>query len=420
MSNHFLQVLKNRHFIKLWLSQILSQFAINVLNFMLIARIYEQTRSSIAVSFLWISYALPAIFFLPLAGPMVDVVSRKKILLFTNILQGLTVLIFLAIGHEIYAIFPIVFLYSALNQFYVPAETASIPDLISEKHLSSANSLFFITTQATFILGFGAGGLLLSLFGAKFLFIGSSAMLFIAAIAVAFLPDRIVVRNKLSTSFTNFWQEFFKGYSFLKNEPGILFPIILLVSGNMLLSVLAAIFPVLGQDLLGQSIRQTGLSVIIPAGLGAFLGSLLIPKLTIKLRKRFIVETGMGLLITSLLCLALIVPISAIVFPTISLIRLFVGAPLIFIMGFSGIIIFIPSQTAVQERTPNILRGRILGVSWFLMTVASIFPLIFAGAITDYLGINSMLSIMAIFVAVALFYSRKLGDSYIQKSSHDK
>src|SRR3989338_5137701 len=180
----FFPVVKNRNFLKLWRSQILSQMTIHLVNFMLISRIFEKTGSSVAVSMLWISYALPAIFLLPISGPLVDIMNRKRILLFTNILQAVTVLSFLVVNDHIYSVLPIVFIYSALNQFYIPAEAASIPDLVPKNFLPAANSLFLLTSQLMFVIGFGAGGSLISLLGHKIPFLLSSLMLTLAAVAV--------------------------------------------------------------------------------------------------------------------------------------------------------------------------------------------------------------------------------------------
>ncbi len=416
MKSPFIPVLKNANFLKLWVSQILSQLTINVVNFLLIAKIFEKTGSSIAVSFLWISYALPAIFLLPIAGTVVDSVNRRLVLFFTNLLQAATIMLFLPLGHKFYAIFPIVFLYSSLNQFYIPAEAASIPDLVPQKYLAAANSLFFITSQAMFILGFGLSGPLLSLLGPQLPFIISVLMLLIAAAATAFLPDRKPTHKKsLTSNMANFWEEFKVGYEYIKSQRGLFFPLVILVAGNLLISVTAATFPLIGQDILGSGIRETGITLTLPVGLGALLSGYLIPRLIHRVRRRQLIEVGMFILALGILFFALVVPEIGNVFPHTKNIRLIFGMPTILLMGFASIMVFIPSQTIVQERTPEDLRGRILSASSFLMTIVSIIPLIFGSAIAEVLGIRTTLILVAFLVAIALFYSRKLGDKYMIK-----
>ncbi len=124
---------QNRHFDLVWASQILSQITLNMINFVMATRIYERTGSTLAVSFLWVFYYLPAFFLGPFSGLFVDWWSRRKTLLYTNLLQSLTIGLYLFLGDRIYPIYPIVFLYSLLNQFYCPAEAASIPWLVRDK-----------------------------------------------------------------------------------------------------------------------------------------------------------------------------------------------------------------------------------------------------------------------------------------------
>ena len=76
------------NFYLLWTSQILSQITINIMNFLLLARLYEITGSSIATSLLWVTYAIPTIFFGPIGASLADLISRRKTLMVTNFMQA--------------------------------------------------------------------------------------------------------------------------------------------------------------------------------------------------------------------------------------------------------------------------------------------------------------------------------------------
>src|SRR3989344_7025354 len=116
-------VLKNSNFIYLWSSQILSQVTINIMNYLLLIRIFNLTGSSLATSFMWVSYALPGIFAGPIGAAAVDLISRRKILMTTNIFQALSILILVFFHQQsFYLLFVTVFMYSLFNQFYIPAE----------------------------------------------------------------------------------------------------------------------------------------------------------------------------------------------------------------------------------------------------------------------------------------------------------
>ena len=99
----FKKLLKNYKFIALLGSQILSQLTINILSFLILIKLFEQTGSSIATSFVWVAYALPAIIVGPFAAALTDFVDKKLVLMSTNLLQAVTVLIYailLALSRE--------------------------------------------------------------------------------------------------------------------------------------------------------------------------------------------------------------------------------------------------------------------------------------------------------------------------------
>jgi len=96
----FKDLLKNRNFVKLWVSQILSQMSINLMNFYVVTRIFSLTSSSTAVSLMWIAGALPCLLFAPFSGPVVDGVSKRKSMIVTNLLQAssISLLFFVVFG----------------------------------------------------------------------------------------------------------------------------------------------------------------------------------------------------------------------------------------------------------------------------------------------------------------------------------
>src|SRR4030042_2096834 len=156
MSKDYRTIFKNKSFLYLWSSQIFSQLSINILNFILLIKIYSETKSSIATSFLWVSYAIPAIIIGPIAAASVDIIDKRKMLIITNLLQCLTIFFFAFISEQsLFLLYGIVIVYSFLNQFYIPAEQSSLPAIVEKKSLALANSLFFITQQISLIVGFG-------------------------------------------------------------------------------------------------------------------------------------------------------------------------------------------------------------------------------------------------------------------------
>src|SRR3989338_991657 len=106
-------ILKNTKFLYLLTSQVLSQVTVNIMNFLLLARLFTVTGSSIATSLLWVAYALPAIFFGPIGAASVDLINRRKMLMVTNLLQAATVFVFI-FTHQtsVFLLYAVVLIYS--------------------------------------------------------------------------------------------------------------------------------------------------------------------------------------------------------------------------------------------------------------------------------------------------------------------
>src|SRR3972149_9056828 len=90
--SEFTQTIKDRKFLSLWTSQIPSQLTVNILSFVILIRIYEQTHSPIATSLLWITYAIPSMIIGPFAAAAVDLFDKRKVLFISNLMQALIVL----------------------------------------------------------------------------------------------------------------------------------------------------------------------------------------------------------------------------------------------------------------------------------------------------------------------------------------
>src|SRR5579859_5705534 len=108
---------KNTNFLAIMISQLLSQLTFNVLGFLILIRLFEQTRSTIATSFIWIAYAIPAIIVGPIAAASVDLVDKRKMLMITNLLQTLVITLYALFMYQrlVFLSYAVVFAYSFLN-----------------------------------------------------------------------------------------------------------------------------------------------------------------------------------------------------------------------------------------------------------------------------------------------------------------
>lgn len=407
------EVIKNRQFVYLWTSQILSQVTINIMNFLLLIRLFNETGSTIATSLLWVAYALPAIIIGPFAAASVDMLERRRVLMISNILQSLVIFLYaFSPQTTVFLLYGLAFSYSFFNQFYVPAEQAALPTIVSKKNLPHANGLFFLTQQSAVVFGFGLAGLLSATLGFdKSLYLGS-AFIFGAFLSVSFLRQ-MKTKDKMPRQFEQAVGKFFKrileGYKFIKDNTIILAPFILLISLQVALSVMVVNIPVLATQVLRIGVERSSLFIIVPAGLGAVTGAVLTPRLLRKgWRKKRVIEYGLMLLILAMFSYVFIVPELNDYLTRVSL-----GAIATVFAGVSFVSILIPSQTLLQEKTPGGLRGRVFGNFWFLVTVATIVPVILSGTISELFGVRTLLAILTGVTLFGLISFKRYGESFL-------
>ena len=137
-------ILRCPAFVALWLSETFSLIGDRLVMVALIALVYDRTGSVGAVGLLMLLKALPALLLGSLAGVFVDRWNRKWIMVISNLLQGLLVF-WMPLTTDITVIYIIYLVMSMINQFFVPARTAAIPDLVPPQALLTANSLFALS-----------------------------------------------------------------------------------------------------------------------------------------------------------------------------------------------------------------------------------------------------------------------------------
>ena len=171
MANTFSKVFVHQDFFKLWTSQITSQIAVNMLNFALLLHIYSLTGSTTSISLVLIASAIPSIVFGPFSGVIADRFNYKKILLLTNALRFAAVLLLFVSKSNVLGLLEIIFLISAITQFFSPAETSSIPIVIPKEKMVAANSVVMTTMYASLLIGYSLAGPIMTWISPSWLFL---------------------------------------------------------------------------------------------------------------------------------------------------------------------------------------------------------------------------------------------------------
>ena len=351
---------------------------------------------------------MPALFFAPFAGSFVDRFSLKRMMVITNLLQSFTVFLYLFARDNIFLLYSLVFLYSALDQLYLPAQQASIPWLVEKEHLSSANGIFFLTQQASFLVGFGLVGLFLFLLGRNITIIFSCLALFMAALAVSRLP-RDKTRLKSTIRLDKFFLDFREGYEHITSHPQTKMPLILIVAFQVFITILSVLLPTYTLKILGLNLEHAGILLIIPGALGALIFTRTLP-LTLKAnRKKTVIESGLLIGAFSLAIMSVLGFLGS--FKVSLSVLTAVG------LGISVASVIIPSQTLLQEKTPSDLRGRTYSVLGFLMTLSTAIPMLVIATLSDIFGIGAIIGLMSILLMAGFLFIKYRADYVLANGS---
>ena len=397
-------VFRNRNFVFLWSAQVLSQLASNMVLAALMAVVVGATGSNTANAVLILTFLAPAVVFSALAGVFVERSDARLIMIASNLGRAVGTALFIVVGANVFLILVLNFVISTISAFFGPAELISITRLLERRHLMAANSIFILTVNATFGIGFGLiGPLLLTTLGPNAVYIVVAVMFALAALAIlplpAVKPETAPKPFDAGRTLTAVFGELREGVQFVQRTPRISWSLRYLGIGASIIGVLGALGPGYATTVLGLSPEDI-FFIMGPAGLGAVMGILFLNSFGQYAPKRLLIDVGLLLTALMLLAIALVQPLVSVLSPALQPLEedlpAFLGAllsviALVIVIAFgAGIayaLIAIPSQTALQEELPVDVRGRIFGILNTLLSVASFFPVLAAPVIADVLDI---------------------------------
>ena len=380
----FYQVVRIRPFLFLWTGQVISQIAQNMMVYVLVLKVYALTNSTSAVSALVLAVALPSIFFGITAGVFVDRWEKRKVLTICNLSRAFIIFGFFFTSENYFWIFVLAILASSVNQFFVPAEAPSLPRLVPENLLLTANSLFTLTFYVSVMLGYLLSGPALLVFGDKNVFILIALLMLLAAILVSRLP--VLSNGHKGQSLSKIWNELLEGFSYVRKEKKIGNCLLLLIASQGLIAALGALAPAFADKIMHINTNQASVFILGPAALGVGVGALLVGHIGARFNKQKLTNIGIfgaGLGLTLL-------PISL----WFSLIAVF----LFFLIGLFNAFVDVPSNTTLQEESDDNIRGRVYGLLTAFGGAAAILPVSILGVFADLIGVKETIMIVGIII----------------------
>lgn len=407
----FLSVAKNKNFRNLWLGQIVSQIALNMLSFVLAIRVYHETGSNTAVSLMLLCFAVPSVIFGIAAGGIVDYFDKRDILVFCNVSRFFILILFFFLSSNIIALYILSVFISIITQLFIPAEGPTIPRLVDQTSILTANSLFTVSFYLSSVLGFILAGPLILLFGHKAIYLFMASLMGMASFFVSYIPSmKTAVRRRDFIGLSFFTDTANEGFKFIKSNKRIKQSLILLTFSQSLITTLAVLAPGFADRVLSIALTDASYLVMGPAALGLIIGALWVGGYGMKYLKGTIIMVGILALGISLILLSLV---SSAYAPSLTMdtggVRfvinnLTIAFVLLLSLGVFNSFVSVPSNTILQEDADDRMRGRVYGVLTSLTGGVSIIPVIFSGILADVVGVEKTLFILGTTVLFIGFY----------------
>lgn len=407
----FSDVLKNKNFFFLWLGKGVSQFADSLNQMASLALITLIAPGSISeiVKFL-VVVNLPGLLISPLAGVFVDRWNRKKIMLVSNIIQGLLILLILLLSHSLPNLLPfyvIIFLIYVSIAFLQPALISSVPVLVSREELLVANSLATGITMMSLVSGAVLGNMLVAKVGISRGFYLDGLLYFISAIILFLMAGAIFQKDSQQNITTKapvsgigqIFRELSEGMKtilVLKFVHYAVKSIILLMSGGGIFYVLLVIFIKINLITLGL--------IYASIGLGLVAGTLIIGQIGQNIPKEKIILKGLISACLIILFFAMLIPLKE------SLPAGLFFSILIFIslcLGTAVGPVLVSINTFIHEQVPQQLQGRVFSIQRSLTLLTFIISTLIIGVMTTATAKNFVviLATTAIIIAILSYWN---------------
>lgn len=290
-------ILRQREYLKIIGASLVNRFGDSIDEIAFTWLVYELTGNAGWSALVFAANQLPSVLVQPFAGALVEGMDKKKLMVFTDVVRGVTTiglsLLYISGLLTPYIMLLFTLINSSVEAFRLPASMALVPKILEEKYYSYGTSLNSALSTIVQLIGLGAAGFIIGFFGIGCAIAIDGISFFSSALILTFLKvrednlrrEKLLVKEYLAT--------LKEGLSYIKDAPIIRNFCLLSVLLNTMLTPLNSLQSPLIYEVLGQgSELLSAFALAFTAGMG--IGSFLYPFVCNKFSVRTQV-TGLGI-----------------------------------------------------------------------------------------------------------------------------
>lgn len=285
----FLHVLKtNRNYRYTWMGQVVSEIGDHFNNIAVFSLVLATVPSGLAVTFVMLSRAIPAVLAGPIAGVLLDRLDRKRVMIASDLIRAVVALGFILTVDGSRSSLWLLYLLSAIlmfaSPFFTSGRSAILPTITTREELHTANSITQTTGWATLTIGTFAAGTVVAQMGFRPAFVLNALSFVFSAFSISrlrveqgsFRPQK---KSLTENDVVRPWHEYVEGLRYMRSSP-LIFGIALLgigwASGGGAAQILFSLFGELvfhrGAAGIGYIWGCAGIGLMIGGAVGHYLG----------------------------------------------------------------------------------------------------------------------------------------------------
>jgi MFS family permease len=345
--------------------------------------VYDLTHSEALLGIFGFANQIPMLVLASVGGYVGDRYSRHRGVIATQTVSMLLAFLLagLTLTHHIqeWSLIAITFLVGIVNAFDVPIRQAFFVEMVGKEDLPNAIALNSSIFNGARVVGPAIAGFAIAWIGEGWCFFLNGLSFF--AVILALLAMRIQKAER-KPSMQSPLQSLLQGFRFAMNDRPIRSALLLLSMLSLLGLQYSVFMPIFANDVLRSGARGLGL-LMSAAGVGAVLGAL-----------QFAARTSYKGLAKWIAATSLVCACGLIAFSQSH--TFWISAVVLFVVGFAATSQMAATNTTVQNRVPDELRGRVMAVyATMFMGVQPIGALL-AGGIAKRIGAPTTLAIFGV------------------------
>lgn len=371
-----------RNIILMMIGKMTSLLGASIYTFAMGLYVLKTTGSGMGFATTLVCGSLPRMICGPIAGAVADRVSRRWLVIGTDLLSSLTMLIMFILATIFGPSLPFIYISAALlsicASFYSVALTSSIPNLVDEGRIQKASALNQTAASLSNILGPIIGGVVFGFLSIQSFFLLNSITFFLAVILQLFIVFDLY-KKEVAEGKEHFLTSIKEGFSYVKRQHEIYGLMKIALWVNFFACGLTVALPYIIVHTLHLSSKQLG-TVEGMLAVGMLMGAI-----TLSVRKEVnnpFRSIYTGLFLFAGLSLCTVFPL-LVTIPKVASFIYYIA--FMMLTGIAIMIVNIPMQVHMQKTTDPSYLGRVFGLLETIATAIAPLGMIVYGLLLDML-----------------------------------